>query len=206
MSVSNDRPIANLETEAVDQLVVEAAGSPLTYIVPEPSDAVKELPFKMLRKTTVRVSGIGTEKKSINEAPLRIPQKTFSCLIEVYLKDATAYGNVYFSNYFNWQGFCREKWFKECLFPNMLEVSGLFITKNASIEFIREVRPFETVKATLNTRNIRQASVELVINFYSENNDLMATGSQTIIFANLKKRISRFPDYIFKKFADFQVH
>jgi enediyne biosynthesis thioesterase len=218
MSVSSDRSAAELEVKTVLPLV-EDTGNSHTYIAPEPSEDVKALPFKMLRKARLTSSGsyapikeetIGLQQDFISNPELgkkiEVGHKTFTCLIEVYLKASNAYGNVYFSNYFDWQGTCREKWFKECLFPNMLAFQGLFITKNASIEFIQEVRPFETITATLNTRNIRNSSVELLINYYSSENNLLAKGSQLIVFADLQKRISRFPLYLSEKLREFQIN
>lgn len=75
MSVSNDKRVANLEIEAVDQVVVEAAGSPHTYIAPEPSDAVKALPFKMLRKATVHVPNTGESRTKADGRASFFPTK-----------------------------------------------------------------------------------------------------------------------------------
>jgi glycine C-acetyltransferase len=58
MSVSRDIPVTKLEIEAESLHLVAASDTSHTYIPPEPSDAVKALPFKMLRKATVHVPAL----------------------------------------------------------------------------------------------------------------------------------------------------
>ena len=130
----------------------------------------------------------------------------FEMEIEVYLKDSNAYGNVYFSRHFEWQGIVREAWFSKRIFANMFELPGVFITNRANIEYLSETYPFQKVKATLNTANFRRASFDIIIAF--SNADLgtpISKGSQTIVFADKEKRITKLPLPILEKMKEYDL-
>ncbi len=74
----------------------------------------------------------------------RLP-RTFSHAMTIYLKDSNAYGNTYFARYFEWQGICRERWFFECIAPDMLQAEGVFITKHARQDYVHETFPFQEI-------------------------------------------------------------
>jgi hypothetical protein len=71
--------------------------------------------------------------------------KTFKHAFDVYLKDSNATGNIYFARYFEWQGICREKWFFECIAPDMLQSLGVFVTKEARQNYIHETFAFQRI-------------------------------------------------------------
>lgn len=75
--------------------------------------------------------------------PLVQALKTFHHTIDIYLKDSNAYANTYFSRYFEWQGVCRERWFHRCISADMLQTTGVFITKCAPTRNMR-TRPFRS--------------------------------------------------------------
>ncbi len=132
--------------------------------------------------------------------------RTYECIIEAYLKDSDAYGNVYFSNYFIWQGICREKWFSECIFGNMLTLDYSFITKTAHMEYKNEAFPFQKIRACLNIGNFKRVSVDVVIKFYEDiSSTLLAEGYQTIVFVNKNKRISKLDDSIKNKMLEYLI-
>lgn len=118
-----------------------------------------------------------------------------------YLKDSNAYGNIYFARYFEWQGLCREKWFSECICPNMFDLKGSLVTKSAYNNYISSIVPFQKVRCLLSTSNIKSASFELVFRFYDfDSNQLLSTGGQKITLIEEKtKKIVRFPDDILEK-------
>ncbi|MCW8955384.1 MAG: thioesterase family protein [Gammaproteobacteria bacterium] len=118
-----------------------------------------------------------------------------------YLKDSNAYGNIYFARYFEWQGLCREKWFSECICPNMFELEGSLITKSAYNDYFASVVPFQKIRCLLSTRNIKSASFELVFRFYdSDSNQLLSKGGQKIALIGQKsKKLVRFPSDLLEK-------
>jgi enediyne core biosynthesis thioesterase len=118
---------------------------------------------------------------------------TFRHSIDIYLKDSNAYGNTYFARYFEWQGICRERWIQQCIAADMLQTQGVLVTKNATIDYVRETFPFQTVDCELNTQNVKQCSLTLVFRF-SVAGKLVCTGSQQIVFVSHDKRIQRWPE------------
>jgi acyl-CoA thioesterase FadM len=130
--------------------------------------------------------------------------KTFKHAIDIYLKDSNATGNVYFARYFEWQGICREKWFFECIAPDMLQSIGVFVTKDAQQSFLHETYAFQKVECEMNTFAVRQCSFSLQFRF-SVQGELVAVGRQQIVFANLNKKISRLPAHIIEKIRLYEI-
>ncbi len=128
--------------------------------------------------------------------------KTYNQKFETTLKHSNATQNVYFSNFFEWQGAARERWFYECISSDMLQDQGVFITKKAHNEFIREAFPFQTVHCELNSFDIQRCSFYLLFRFIIDG-ELASMGYQQIVFANKEKRISRLPDKILEKISAF---
>lgn len=128
--------------------------------------------------------------------------KTFKHSLNIYLKDSNAYGNTYFSRYFEWQGICREKWFYSCISKDMLKNLGVFVTKEAHQEYLEETFPFETIECHLNTFNVKQCSFGLVFNFM-RNGTSVSLGTQQLVFTNHNKVIQRLPADILTKIKKF---
>jgi enediyne biosynthesis thioesterase len=123
---------------------------------------------------------------------------TFQHSIDIYLKDSNATGNIYFSRYFEWQGICREKWFFECISADMLQPLGIFITKEAQQKYVRETFAFQRIDCEVNTFAIKQCSFSLLFRFFVAG-QLVSTGHQQIVFANLHKKIVRLLEDVIEK-------
>lgn len=145
-----------------------------------------------------------TEQFVATESSLEpLPQpKTFRMTIETHLKHSNATQNVYFSNFFEWQGAARERWFFECIAQDMLQTQGVFITKQAHNEFVREVFPFQTLTCELNAFAIQRCSFFLMFRFFNEG-QLVSKGYQQILFANKQKKISKLPVDIITKIQNY---
>lgn len=138
-------------------------------------------------------------------APDRIAQGlTFSHALSIYLKDSNAYGNTYFARYFEWQGVCRERWFYECIAPDMLQKEGVFITKHAEQDYVHETFPFQEISCELNAYDIRKCSFWLEFRFYS-NGHLVSKGRQQIVFANHAKVITALPAHVIAKIRQYDM-
>ncbi|MDI1270064.1 MAG: acyl-CoA thioesterase [Polaromonas sp.] len=141
-------------------------------------------------------------------APLPQPRvqasKTFHHTIDIYLKDSNAYANTYFSRYFEWQGVCRERWFHRCISADMLQASGVFITKCAHQDYVHETFPFQAVDCRLNTFEVRQCSFYLLFQFMVDGK-LVSTGYQQVVFASHDKRIQRLPEDILRKVREYEL-
>jgi enediyne core biosynthesis thioesterase len=145
------------------------------------------------------VEKISSEKFSKGMAP-----KTFQHNIETYLKDSNAYTNIYFSRYFEWQGVCREHWFQRLITRDMLQKEGVLITKTAHNDFVGETFPFQTVRCLLNSYNVKTCSFYLIFRFFIEKK-IVSIGYQQIVFANHRKKITRFPELILKKIKQYEI-
>lgn len=132
------------------------------------------------------------------------PQRTFHHKVDIYLKDSNAYANTYFSRYFEWQGICRERWFYQCISPDMLQSTGVFITKRAHQEYVHETFPFQTVDCQLNTYEVKQCSFYLLFQFFLAGT-VASTGYQQIVFARHDKRIQRLPDDVLRKIKEYEL-
>jgi acyl-CoA thioesterase FadM len=129
---------------------------------------------------------------------------TFECKVDIFLKDSNAYGNTYFSRYFEWQGVCRERWFFECVAPDMLRTLGVLITKRAHQEYAHETMPFQSIVCRLNSFDVRQCSFYLLFSFEAAT-QVVATGYQQIVFATHDKHIQRLPANVLEKISRFEL-
>lgn len=129
--------------------------------------------------------------------------KTFHHSIDISLKDSNAYGNTYFSRYFEWQGICREQWYFQCFPFDWLQTLGVLFTKSAHQEYAQETFPFQKVECQLNAYNVKQCSFNLLFRFYV-NGKLVSRGYQQIVYANHNKKISRFPSGMREKLREFE--
>lgn len=132
-----------------------------------------------------------------------IAPQTYTQKFETSLKHSNATQNVYFSNFFEWQGAVRERWFFECIAQDMLQDLGVFITKRAHNEYLKEAFPFQTVTCTLNSFSIQKCSFYLLFRFYI-NDELASSGYQQIVFADKEKRIARLPDQVIRKIKKYE--
>ncbi len=100
---------------------------------------------------------------------------------------------------------CREAWFSECIFENMFELEGVFITKQAHNEYKGEAYPFQKLKCRISTANIKHASFDLNFEFIDIMTDkVMAEGYQTIVYASKEKKIKRLDDRILNRIKQYQ--
>lgn len=129
---------------------------------------------------------------------------TFNHVIDVYLKDSNATGNVYFARHFEWQGICRERWFHQCIQEDMLQGVGVFVTKSAHQEFLQETFAFQKVDCYLNTYNIRHCSFSLRFKFVVSG-QTVAIGHQEIVFAGHDKRIKKLPVDVLEKIKRYEL-
>jgi enediyne core biosynthesis thioesterase len=147
------------------------------------------------------------QKKTVNAelVGFNTDNGTYRHAFDCYLKDTNAYGNMYFSRYFEWQGVCREAWFCNRIVPNMLTLEGILITKDANLEYLDEILPFNKIQVSLNTDRIRKTSFKLIFHYQNEKGILVAKGSQTIIFASKTRKIIKIPLELIKKIKQYEI-
>jgi enediyne biosynthesis thioesterase len=130
--------------------------------------------------------------------------KTFEVEFKTALKHSNATQNVYFSNYFDWQGQTRERWFIECIAKDLLQSEGVFITAKAHNQFFEEAYPFQTIQCKVNSFNIKKTSFSLRFSFYI-NGRLSSEGYQTLCFAGHDKQLKKLPETILQKVRQYEV-
>ena len=123
---------------------------------------------------------------------------TFECNLSTSLKHSNATQNIYFSNYVEWQGAVRERWFYERISPDMLQKEGVFVTKEVQQYYLKEAFPFQVVNCYLNSFQIQRCAFWLIFRFFS-GGELLSYGYQHVVFTDFEKKISRLsPDVIMK--------
>lgn len=130
--------------------------------------------------------------------------KTFTHHLEIFLKDSNAYGNTYFARHFEWQGICREKWFRDCVARDMLQTQGVLITKCAHQTYLHETFPFDSIECRLNSFDIKQCSFRLLFEFFS-NGRCISSGYQHIVFASFDRKIIRLPKAVIAKVKEYET-
>ena len=130
-------------------------------------------------------------------------KQTFTHTLTIYLKDSNAYGNTYFARYFEWQGICREKWFYDCIARDMLQNEGVFITKHAEQDYLRETFPFQEVHCEMSVYNVKKCSFWLEFRFFSGGVPV-SVGRQHIVFANHAKQITALPELVIQRIKRYE--
>ncbi len=118
--------------------------------------------------------------------------------LAVFLKDTNAFGNTYFSRYFDWQGMAREAYFSTVRnFREILQNGTKLITKRASNEYMHESLPFDEIVIVVNNRNIKKCSFDMLFTFINKNTGrILAKGEQTLTFADHRGKLIRIPQGI----------
>jgi enediyne biosynthesis thioesterase len=99
------------------------------------------------------------------------------------LEETNLVGNVYFSNYFLWQGHCREKFLYEHAPGVMRALQGDFamVTTASRCDFFDELYAGDTVEVRMSLREIRGGKVTMRFDYYRVRGaaQLVAVGEQT---------------------------
>ena len=122
--------------------------------------------------------------------------KIFTHIKHIFLKDLTVYGNVYFSNYFDWQGEAREAMLNEIIKSTSSAVNqGLkLVTLSASIKYKGEVNTGDIVYIDVIPEKLTLTTIEL--NFIYKkgpSSPVVAEGHQRIGFTSINGDIVPLP-------------
>ncbi|MCF8092642.1 MAG: hypothetical protein K9K21_00540 [Desulfotignum sp.] len=124
--------------------------------------------------------------------------RVFKTEITVTLKDTNVFGNVYFSNYIEYQGVVREKFLLTTL-PEIHEMLSDTRIALATIEtynrFISSLYFGDTLLAELTTSDINGASCKLNINFKNKaTGKMVGKGYQRFCVVGSQGKVVRIPD------------
>ncbi|GEM_PF-594818 len=101
--------------------------------------------------------------------------------------DTNLFQHADFSVYFNLQSIVRGLWVKDAVQNGMESLMNdyFLITKSAQCEFIKDFRLFDEVLVTMQVKNIKHVSADIIFYYYNANTmELHAKGYQKIVFAD----------------------
>jgi enediyne biosynthesis thioesterase len=132
----------------------------------------------------------------------------------VSFEETNVVGNVYFANYFVWQGKCREAFLSRYA-PRVLDdfKAGYgMITKDSSCVFQNEAFAFEKILIRMGLDKLTRTGVAMEFDYYREEEDggltQLAQGRQTTIWISPEHRVAMLPSYLYdaiRKFVDTEA-
>lgn len=131
----------------------------------------------------------------------QFPNKEFLYEKLVTLKDTNMEGNVYFANYFAWQGEAREVLLLS--HPNFAEEAKKFshvklVTHSAYQRFIHESYLGDIIQVKMNSREAKKCSFVLYFKFFNKKNELfLGEGWQRIATVDVRSgKICQVPPHL----------
>lgn len=128
----------------------------------------------------------------------------------VGFEETNVVGNVYFSNYFVWQGKCREAFLRQYA-PEVLDdfKKGFgMITKESSCVFHTEAFAFQDLLIQMSQERLSRMAVTMVFDYYRVQDDeliLLAQGKQTAMWISPDHRLAMLPDYLYNAISAFST-
>lgn len=130
-------------------------------------------------------------------------QRTFDLPHVVTFEETNLVGNVYYTNYFSWQGRCREMFLREHAPQMLAELQAgqlRLVTAHASCDFAEEFNAFDEIVIRLSLN--RAIAYGLSLNFdYVRGQETLARGRQDIKFLRLaagKWELAEVPEVLMK--------
>lgn len=122
------------------------------------------------------------------------------------LEDSNLVGNVYYANYFIWQGRVRDKFINsfapECLRGTASD--GEVIGISCRLDYLRDAMPFDKVYVALSIKKVCETKAKLKFEYYrllpGDKKEKLAVGEQVIAWAIRNEQgkciLTKFPDKI----------
>lgn len=124
-------------------------------------------------------------------------ERIFKEEIDVMLEHTNAFGNVYFSNFFKYQGICREKMLLRHI-PNINEIlyneKLRMVTIDAYNKYINNAYFGDVLIGNVTTKNIEGSHATLLIKFFNKKNGtLIGDGYQNFCCVNSNGKVIKLP-------------
>ncbi|UCH23035.1 MAG: polyketide synthase dehydratase domain-containing protein [Deltaproteobacteria bacterium] len=133
-----------------------------------------------------------------------------SQLIETSLEDANIVGNIYFANYYAWQGRVRDRFFHNIIPEYFLGTGevGELICLTCRVDHLREAMPFDHIQVRMALKALKTCHATLFFEYYKLNSHgdklKLATGKQDVVWVcrdSKKKPLARpFPKAVHEIF------
>lgn len=134
------------------------------------------------------------------------PGKAFEYRHLVTFDDTNSTGNVYFARYFLWMGTCREVITIEH-YPEIVDdlKKGFgFATEFAHIDYAKECFLFDKIIVRMTIADLSRTRIEFGFEFINEDTgELLAEGSQAVVWINSMHRPSLMPDKLYDSAAEY---
>jgi enediyne core biosynthesis thioesterase len=126
-------------------------------------------------------------------------------------QETNVVGNVYFANYFLWQGKCREDFLRRYA-PQVLDdfKAGYgMITQECSCVFQEEAFAFQSILIRMGLERLSRTGMSMTFDYYREapNGELtlLAQGRQAALWVNPEHRVALLPPYLYKAIQEFVI-
>ena len=135
--------------------------------------------------------------------------RAFEYCTFVSFEETNVVGNVYFANYFVWQGKCREAFLREYA-PQVLEdfKAGFgMITKESACVFHQEAFAFQKIRIRMSLEKLSRTMIAMQFDYLREEDDgrltLLAQGRQSAMWVSPEHQIAMLPPYLYKAIERF---
>lgn len=129
--------------------------------------------------------------------------KIYEHRLRVSFQDTNLVGNVYFAQYFAWQGKCREAFLFDHA-PQILEdfrKGNGMITKESSCTFLQEAFAGDRLLIEMSLSDLTRVGMSMNFDYYRTDGPdgrvLLAQGFQSALWVNPEHRIGVMPDYLY---------
>lgn len=88
--------------------------------------------------------------------------------VETSLVHANLVGNIYYANYYDWQGQIRDRFFYDLIpdFYHGIGEKGELLTLESRVDHLREAMPFDRILLTLAVKELRACSVTFHVDYF----------------------------------------
>lgn len=133
----------------------------------------------------------------------------FEYRLALGLQETNVVGNVYFANYFLWQGKCREEFLRRHA-PQVLEEfkAGFgMITRECSCVFHQEAFAFQEIVIRMGLERLTRTGMSMTFDYYRQELDgsltRLAQGRQEAIWVSPEHRVALLPTYLYDAIAQY---
>jgi enediyne biosynthesis thioesterase len=135
--------------------------------------------------------------------------RAFEYRFALGFQETNVVGNVYFANYFLWQGKCREDFLRQYA-PQVLDDFkrgyGL-ITQDCACEFQNEAFAFQTILMRMQLDRLTRTGMSMLFEYWREVDGapetLLARGRQSALWVSPQHRVALLPDYLYNAIRQF---
>lgn len=141
-----------------------------------------------------------------NEVMNDADRRWFESYHLVTFGDTNVAGNVYFAQFFHWQGKCREALLAE-FYPEFVEDlrRGFgMVTEFAHNDFLSEAALFDELRIRITVIALTRSRIEFAFEFLRERDGtLLSRGRQAVVWTNPQHRPSLMPEALYRVTADY---